>query len=33
MKRAGSGARTGSGSVIQRYGSMDSDPYQNVTDL
>jgi hypothetical protein len=28
MKRAGSGA----GSVSQRYGSEDPDPYQNVTD-
>jgi hypothetical protein len=37
MKRAESGA--GSGSVRQRYGSVDwnpdpdTDPYQNVTDL
>ncbi len=31
-KIAGSGARSGSGSVSQRYGSADPNPYQNVTD-
>jgi hypothetical protein len=31
MKRTGSGAV--SGSVSQRYGSADPDPYQKVTDL
>jgi hypothetical protein len=27
-----SGVRSGSGSIIQRYGSGDPDPHQNVTD-
>jgi hypothetical protein len=30
--RAGVGSRSESGSVSQRYGSADQDPYQNVTD-
>ncbi len=31
-KRAGSGSASGSGSISQRYGSADSDPYQYVAD-
>jgi hypothetical protein len=30
--RSGAGARYGAGSISQRHGSVDPDPYQNVTD-
>ncbi len=31
-KIAGSGSESGSGSIIQRHGSADPDPHQNVMD-
>ncbi len=31
-ERIGSGVGSGSGSIIQKYGSADPDPHQNVTD-
>jgi hypothetical protein len=33
MAGSGAGSAVGSGSVSQRYGSADPNPYQNVTDL
>jgi hypothetical protein len=33
MAGSGSGSAVGSGSVSQRYGSADPNPYQNVTGL
>jgi hypothetical protein len=32
MKIEGSGSASGSGSIIQRHGSADPDPHQNVMD-
>jgi hypothetical protein len=32
MKTEGSGSASGSGSISQRHGSADPDPYQNVID-